>query len=131
MYGKKSGDNHSKSLSKFTEHDLKQMHDYDLLQKDKSLLDIVKLNEANLVNFGVTSEMAMDFPNKLVFYEEALGGKDSKFAESKAARQKLNEMFEKAIEILKEELDQMMTLIRPSQSGAYNQYAAARVIKDL
>jgi len=40
VYGKKSGDNHSQSLSKFTESDLKLMRDSDLVQKGKSLLEI-------------------------------------------------------------------------------------------
>jgi len=131
VYGKKSGDNHSQSLSTFTESDLKQMRDSDLLQKGKSLLEILNQNMNNLANFGVTVETVTDFENKVSFYENALGGKDSKFAESKAARQGLNTLFDKANEILKEELDQMMGLVRSSQSGVYNQYAAARVIKDL
>jgi len=130
-YGRKTGDDRSRSLSQFSESDLILMRDSDLVQKGKNLLETLQQNESGLTHFGVTSAMIADFLNRLTFYEEALGRKDSKFAESKAARRKLKELFSKANEILKEEVDQMMELIRVSNSGVYNQYEAARVIKDL
>ena len=80
---------------------------------------------------GVDKEAVEDLKTKVTVYENLLESKESKTAESKAARQELGEIFDQADEILSEELDNMIELIKDSDQDFYNKYQAARVIKDI
>jgi predicted transcriptional regulator len=64
-------------------------------------------------------------------YDTTLSSKESKAAESKAARAALTQQFQEVDEILKEDIDTLMELMKQRNKEFYNQYQAARVIKDL
>lgn len=64
-------------------------------------------------------------------YEKSIEVQEDSFAQSKAPRQRLGELFDLAEEILNEELDAMMDRIKNDHSGFYKDYQENRVIRDL
>lgn len=52
-------------------------------------------------------------------------------ANRKGARGTMNDLFDKTDELIYEELDRFMEMMRPTETELYNKYFSARVVKDL
>jgi hypothetical protein len=72
-----------------------------------------------------------ELADTLFVYEKRVNTKESKTHESHIARTNLDTAFDNADEILKDELDTFMELVRTKNNDFYNQFQAARVVKDL
>ncbi|MGD8778325.1 MAG: hypothetical protein PVH88_05115 [Ignavibacteria bacterium] len=120
-----------KAVVKVTPSSLKLLRDNDLLNRAKFINDKVAELITELVDYGITEEILSQLNSKVQAYIDALADKETGFAERSAARKNLSSLFDKANEILKEELDNLMELFRESNIDFYNQYISARVIKDL
>lgn len=131
VLARRNQDETLKALSKVSPSSLRKMRDNDLLQRAISISKAVTANQEQLPNFGVNKEAVEDLKTKVATYEDLVESKEDKTAESKAARQELGEFFDQADEILYEELDSMVELIKNNDSDFYNRYQAARVIKDI
>jgi hypothetical protein len=70
------------------------------------------------------------FDKALDSYRQMVVSKEAKAAESKAARKSLYECFEKTDEILTEDIDTLVELSKNSNADFYQQYKAARSIRD-
>jgi hypothetical protein len=75
--------------------------------------------------------MLTDLEGKIQAFSSSIGQRESSVAERMGARGNLMELFDVADKTLTEELDRLMELVRGSQTQFYNEYFAARVIKDL
>lgn len=117
--------------SKVTPTALKRMRDSELLTKAQNTFEAVSQRQSELERFGITKEFASDFKTKLESFSAALGSKESRVAESKSVRQELGEDFDMTDEVLYEELDGMIELVKKSDPEFYNKYQAGRIIKDL
>lgn len=125
-------DNHElKVTTKVTVTDMKRMRDNELINKAKQIFDFANTNSAELVNYGITADTITQLNTLITNYEAALSDQGSSFAEKQAARKALTLLFDTADDILKDELDNLMELTRSNNPDFYNEYKAARVIKDL
>ena len=131
VLGRVEKDENLQSLCRLTRSDIERKRDTALLQEAKMILDKAAENQKYLVNLGLSSKDLTDFNNKVRAYDKALTNKESKGAEGKAARKELKEEFSTADEILKEEIDNFMAIIKSKDIEFYNAYQALRVIKDL
>lgn len=131
VYGRKTKNESLKALCKVTPSELRQMRDTVLLQKGKDLYSKVNPVIGSLNTYGITAAIMTDLQNKTNTFESTLGSKESKFADSKASRQDLGKLFDDADDILKEEIDTFMDVIKEANVSFYNKYQAARVIKDV
>lgn len=131
VYGRRNKNDELKAVAKITPSSLKKMRDSDLLQKAKTIHENAVANQQSLPDFGVTQADVEDLKAKVTAFEEAFGSKESKVAESKSARKELGELFDEADELLYEELDNMIELVKDADPEFYNKYQSARVIKDL
>ena len=63
--------------------------------------------------------------------KSASGKKNTGFTDHVAIRKTLSELFDKADDLLREESDAIVEVLKETKLSFYNQYFAARVIKDL
>ena len=95
------------------------------------MYDLAKSNQEGLTAFGVTPEMIEGLKSRVTAFDAALKDIASGMAERIGARTALAEMFGKADELLREELDPEMHIFRLTDPEFYSDYRAARVIKDI
>ena len=93
--------------------------------------DLAKVNQEGLAPFGITPAMIEELKSRVNAFDAALKDVASGMAERVGARMALAEMFNKADELLREELDPVMHIFRLTDPDLYNDYRAARVIKDI
>jgi hypothetical protein len=97
----------------------------------KITYDLAKANEQGLAAFGVDSTMLDDLMSRVSSFEAAVKQWSSGVAERVGARTAVGELFVQADEVLKEDLDPIMQVFRVKDPEFYNDYRAARVIKDI
>ncbi len=97
----------------------------------KLVYDLGVANKVDLVPFAVTESMLEDLKARIAAYEAAIKELASGIAERVGARTAVSDLFVQADEVIKEEIDRMMQVFRVTDPELYNDYRAARVIKDL
>ncbi len=97
----------------------------------KMIYDLAKGNEQELVPFGVSASTLADLKARIAAYDSAVRAVASGMAERTGAATAVNDLFERADEMLKGQIDTLMQFFRISEPEFYNDYRAARVIKDL
>ena len=115
----------------YTESDLKHLTHAELPLKVKSIKDAAQGVLASLANYGMTQAKLDLVDAKLEALKNAKGRKDVGYTDRSATRVALTELFAKADELLKDEADGIVEVVKESHPDFYNQYFAARVIKDL
>jgi hypothetical protein len=131
VYAKKQNDTELKEKAKVTESGLFLMRDTELAGKGEEIANLAAKYTADLPIAGITEKMISDLKSKSDAYRVALGSRESSVAERIGARTSMQDLFVKADDILEEEIDPAMELVRGSNTQFYNEYFAARVIKDL
>lgn len=131
VFARRQRDEDLKKSSKVTPTGLKRMRDSELLTKAQNIFETISQRQTDLERFGITEEFVSDFKTKLESFDAALGSKESRVAESKSTRQELGEDFDMTDEVLYEELDGMIELIKKADPEFYNRYQAGRTIKDI
>jgi hypothetical protein len=121
-----------KSIAKVNGSELKRMRINDFILKSKDILNYSKSNIDSLkkIHEGIESEIN-ELEIKLNIYESILKTKEHKTVERISSKIILKEEFKKTDYILKNELDKLIELVKTSSIDFYQQYKAARVIKDL
>jgi hypothetical protein len=112
-----------KEKANVSESALRKMRDTELVGKASSIL--------SLAGYAISPEMLADLGGKIQAFSSSVGQRESDVAERMGACGNLMELFDVADRTLTEELDRLMELVRGSQTQFYNEYFAARVIKDL
>ena len=120
-----------KTLTKESESTLKRMRDPEFLQKAELIKTEAQKHLADFAAYKITEAVLTELQEKITAFGEALDGKDTGFANRSALRIALTEKFDEADSILTELLDALIELVRKSNTLFYDQYYAARVIKDL
>lgn len=120
-----------RALTGESEWTLKKMRDADFLKKAELIKAEATTRLAELAVYKVTEAMLTELQEKIDAFSEALNGKDTGFTNRSALRKELNEKFDAADEILKEQFDTLIELVRKSNTLFYDQYFSARGIKDL
>jgi hypothetical protein len=119
------------SSTGITESRMKEIRDIELLNKANYIYSKAEEIGEGLANYGITPEKITALRTLIDNYDAAMGGKDTGFAEKSAARKGLTDAFNKADDILKGELDNLIELYRNGDIDFYNSYQSARAIKDL
>jgi hypothetical protein len=131
VFARRQKDEDLRKSSKVTATSLKRLRDSELLTKSQNTFEAISQRQSSLKRFGMTEEFVNDFKTKLDNFNSALGSKESRVAESKSARQELGEDFDMTDEVLYEELDGMIELVKKADPEFYNKYQAGRTIKDI
>jgi len=132
VYAKRTENFPLKEQSDLTESGLKKGRDNELLQKTKTVIENAGQNTGEITPFH--KDINNDLKNLkelLTVFEGSINNQSSKSTEKQASREALTEAFKKTDDIIKDELDPLIELIRAVDIDLYNQYYAARTIKDL
>ena len=97
----------------------------------KLTYDLAKANEEDLAQYGISSTMLEDLKTRIGAYETAVKDVASGLAERTGAKTAVSDLFVQADQVLREELDPMMQIFRVTDPEFYNDYRAARVIRDI
>ena len=130
VYAKKKGNAELMEKARVTEYVLRRIRDTELASRAETIAALAEENTANLIPAKITSDMIADLKIQVDAYRNALGVRERSVAERKGARITMQDHFYKMDEILGEEIDPAMELIRASNTQFYNEYFALRVVKD-
>ena len=131
IFARKQDNTEIKERANITEAKLRAMRDTELASYGESIADLANTNASALALMGITAEMIADLKGKAQAYTAAIGARESSVAERKGARGSMNELFDKADELLNEDFDRYFELLRPTDTELYNKYFSARVVKDM
>jgi hypothetical protein len=107
------------------------MRDTDLVSKATAIHATATEVISSLADFGITAATLTDLSSQISAFDASLGAREGGVAERSAARIALAELFDKADETLKKDLDKLIELVKKDAPQFYNAYYGARVIKDL
>lgn len=110
---------------------LRRMRDTELVIKARSIYELAVANLAALAPYGITDAKVNALKEKIDSYDTSLGERESGSATRTGARLSLTELFAKTDDILENEIDRQMELLREEYTEFCNEYFAARVIRDL
>jgi hypothetical protein len=131
VLGRNTGNESLKAECGKSDSSFRRVRDTELSQKADRILELTRANETALAGFNINQDQIQQFENAINLYKEVLGRKESKHAEARAAREALFDAFDNVDDVLKEDLDSLMELVRIPNPEFYNHYWAARAIKDL
>ena len=129
--GRKTGNEQLKASCGVSISDITKMRETDIEQHCSRIADLAQESTTDLAVYGINAAEIKAFRKALETYRQQADSKHSKTAESKAARKSLYEAFCAADEILREDIDSLIELVKAGNADFYNQYKAARTIRDL
>ena len=130
-YGRKEKNAELTAKADVKESYLRRMRDTELVIKARSIHELAAANAAALAPYGITDAKVNALKEKIDSYDTSLGERESGSAARTGARLSLTELFAKADDLLENEIDRQMELLREAYTEFYNEYFAARVIRDL
>jgi hypothetical protein len=107
------------------------MREAELAAFAEAIADLAAANAPALDPLGFGMEKLADLKAKVETYAVAVGAREVSVADRKGARSTLNDLFDKADELIHEELDRFIEMLRPTETELYNKYFSARVVKDI
>ena len=129
--GRKTGNEQYKEAGNVSLHVISHMREADIAQHCSKISGIVRECAEELPPYGVTAEEIEAFDKSFDAYRQLVDSKGIKAAERKAARKLLHECFDKADDILSNDIDKLMEMVKTMDDDFYRQYKAARTIRDL
>jgi len=130
-FARKKGNTQLKEKAKVSESYLRRIRSHEQVNIAKLTYDLALANAEGLVEYSITPSMLSDFKSRIAAYEAAIEDIGTGMASRVGARTAVGDLFIQVDDLLKEELDPMMELFRMKEPELYNDYHAARVIKDI
>ncbi|MCL4547031.1 MAG: hypothetical protein M1495_00495 [Bacteroidetes bacterium] len=131
VYAKRNGNEEIKSVAYVNKTILLKLRENDLLIKANNIRDYLIANKSSLGDYLVTDEKIAGLTSLISEFQKSADERDSSFANRVSARESLDRLFDKAGDLLNNELDGLMETFKSENSDFYNAYQSARVIKDL
>jgi len=120
-----------KAISDVTHSDFYYVRNAVCLQKAETIFKHVEANLTTLADFGITSADLNEFEQAIKNFRDAIDTRGESFNEKHAMREKLDKLFVKMNDILKNQLDNFIELFKNSDPVFYDEYWSARVIWDI
>ncbi|MGD9991697.1 MAG: hypothetical protein AB7S69_00240 [Salinivirgaceae bacterium] len=117
---------------KVSDSNLRKMGNSALLSQCTLIYNLaMELNSEALVPFGILPESLAGLKKEIDDFALLVGKPRSGIVARSAATLRLQELFKEIGELLREEMDKLMLVIKGQEPAFYNEYKAARVIVDL
>jgi hypothetical protein len=130
ILGRKLKDVELQQRVNISETKLRRMRDTELASFGTAVYDLARSHAEPLAGMGLTAEKIADLRAKVETFSASIGAREVSVVDRKGARGSMNELFDKADELIHEELDHYMQLLRSTETEFYNKYFAACVVKD-
>ena len=131
IFGRRTNDMTLKEKAAVTESGLRKMRDTELSTKARSIYELAASRAVDLEPIGVTAAKLTALKGKIDSYDEKSMARESSVSERMGASQSLVDLFKEADGLLDEEIDGFMEHLRGDYPQFYNEYFAARQIKDV
>jgi hypothetical protein len=130
-YARRVNNSEMQAISNVRESKLRKIRDTELVSIATSIHTQATANAAALGDYGITAPMLADLQTKISAFATAIGGREGGVAMQVGATTALTSMFDEADDKLVEDIDRLMEQVRSTDVDLYNEYFAARVIKDI
>jgi hypothetical protein len=114
-----------------TERSARRMRDTDLAAAADATALLADRFTPELAEYGFDAAKIVLFRNRVDAYSESIGLRESSVGEHSGARAALLQLYDQVDELLKDDLDRLMELIKATEPQIYNQYFALRSVKEL
>jgi hypothetical protein len=129
--GVKTGNQAIKELTNYSEWDLKKMRDPAFVTKAQSIKDEAAKQLTGLALYNITAETLTELQAKIDAFNSGIENQGTGVTSRSAYKKKLHTLFDALDDVLVEELDELIELVKKHDKLLYDQYDAARGIKDL
>ena len=120
-----------KAKASYSESDLKRLSLQDFITVVQIFEVEGRNNLADLAHYTITEEKLNSLSAKIAALKASKSEQGTGFTSRSALRKSLTEEFHKANETLRDHYDELIELVRPDHVQIYDEYIAARDIKDL
>jgi len=120
-----------KAECRLTPSDLIYTRELALIKIQRRVTELAKQYATELVAYGIADADLASLAVAVESFRKSREEQQQRLTESRSARGLLYEDMTVADGIIKNEIDPLMKLMKDVDAGFYNQYQAARVIKDL
>ena len=129
IYAKEIRDTELREKVRMSENKLYKTRDTELAEKGMQIVELAETHGVELGKRGITAEMISVLKTNANNFHGAIGIRESSVAERIGARTTVETLFDQADEILEDEVDRAMELVRQADSQFYNEYFASRLIR--
>lgn len=130
-YGHRVGNAEIAGKAHVVKSELDYMRDTKLVAKAVTIYELGVNGPKDLGDYGATTAKLESLKGRSDAFEAALGDRESSVARRKASRSSFRAYMDRAKELLKEEIDNMMADFKRSDPEFYNEYVEARSVKNL
>jgi len=116
---------------RLSESMLDKMKDDDLITTCKTVLNLAKANAKKIEDYGIIAEDVTKLETLIGQFSEVQASPRSEVSSRIAAKISMNEVIREAKELLTDQIDLQMELIRRREPEFYNAYQSARKIIDI
>ncbi|MGE4288351.1 MAG: hypothetical protein AB7E36_06665 [Salinivirgaceae bacterium] len=132
VFAREQGNLELKQKVKLSDTKLRKLGNSALLSRCTQIYNLaVELNSEALVLFGILPETLVDFKKEIDDFALLVGKPRSGIVARSAATQRLQQLFKEIGELLREEIDKLMLVLKGQEPAFFNEYKAARIIVDL
>jgi hypothetical protein len=117
--------------SDLSERSLRRMRDTDLAAKGATVFKLTPRFTTELTEFGYDTAKIAEVNTLIDVYTSAIGARESSVGEHSGVYETLRKLYNEVDDLLDDNLDRLMELVKTSQPQIYNQYFALRHVKQL
>lgn len=118
------------ALVKLSKTNILECRETDVEALVKPVINTARAELAQLVDFSVTEEMIVELETSLDNFKVLIGQPRTIRNQAFAAMDKMDELFDKALELVKEKIDKLMIRFEYSDTEFFQEYKRARTIVD-
>lgn len=131
VHGRRTNDERLKEVGGITRSYLYGLRDAALPDYCQVVHDTADPIAIDLADYGITPADITDLQDRITAYRQASGDSVGGLAVQVSARIALEAAFRTADDVLKNDLDPLVDMLRETQPDFYNTYIDARVIRDI
>lgn len=131
LLARKNNNENLKAIARQSKSGLHKLRDFQLLNYADLLSKELQSNLESLKDFNMDAKVIEELNLKIKAFNISLNIKDTTQATGKASRKELKLLFKQIDDVLRHELDKSMELLRHTHKDFYQEYRAARIVKDL
>ena len=129
--GKRTGNEKIKGISKLSFSDICRLRENELVQHCTAIHTLAETSADELALYTITQNQISALGQSINTYRHYANSNDTGFTGDNAPREVLSNLFADTDELLREDIDTMVELLKNNNINFYNQYNAARTIRTI
>lgn len=130
-FGAKTENEMIKAIADVSPSSIDRLRDTEVINKAKSILDIIVANASALVSYSVSPEDIEKFRTSIENYRISSTETSGSKTDSLIINRTLQDLFRYGMQILSKEVDKMIDALKNKEKNLYDSYYAVRTIKNI